>query len=107
MPVVFAVAGTRLFIPIDTTKAKTSLRLRRLENIEHDDRVALLVEHYSDEWSRLWWVRVHGRARPAGGVELGEARDRLVAKYPQYTVAAEIAGAIAVGITQFTGWAAG
>jgi PPOX class probable F420-dependent enzyme len=43
-------------------KPKTTRRLRRLANIEGNPEVSLLVDHYADDWTRLWWVRVDGVA---------------------------------------------
>ena len=62
VPVVFTMVGDdRIVIAVDS-KPKRSRRLRRLTNIEADPRVSLLVDEYSDDWRRLWWVRVDGRA---------------------------------------------
>ncbi|MEN3274096.1 MAG: hypothetical protein V7636_2857, partial [Actinomycetota bacterium] len=63
VPVVFAaIDDGQLAIPIDTVKAKSTTRLQRVANIEQDPRCVLLADHYDDDWSRLWWVRVHAYA---------------------------------------------
>jgi len=63
VPVVFApLDDRRIAVPIDTVKAKSTTKLQRLANIERDPRCVLLVDHYDDDWSRLWWVRVHALA---------------------------------------------
>ena len=36
--------------------------LARIENVDRDPRVTLLADHYEEDWSRLWWVRVDGEA---------------------------------------------
>ena len=60
-PVVFHVVGDSLYIAIDE-KPKTTLRLRRLTNIESNPKFALLVDHYDDDWNRLWWILLRGPA---------------------------------------------
>ena len=51
-------------------KPKTTTRLRRLSNIRGNHRVAVLADHYDEDWSALWWVRADGDAAilddPAG-----------------------------------------
>ena len=87
-PVVFQVVGEAVYIAIDE-KPKTTLRLRRLTNIEENPRFALLVDRYDDDWSRLWWVLLRGPADvlwPSQWDENEAARaiTALRAKYPQY-----------------------
>jgi PPOX class probable F420-dependent enzyme len=67
-------------------KPKSTNELRRLANIEANPAVSLVVDHYDDDdWTRLWWVRVDGRARVIdSGPEREPALDALAAKYPQY-----------------------
>ena len=48
-------------------------------------RATLLVDHYDDDWSQLWWVRVRGRAEVHDdGAVRDAAVEALAAKYPQY-----------------------
>jgi PPOX class probable F420-dependent enzyme len=84
VPVTFAAVGDELVHMIDQ-KPKTTRRLARLDNIERHPQATLLVDHYEEDWDRLWWVRVDGRATVVSegpGVEL--AREALESKYPQY-----------------------
>ena len=60
-PVVFQVVGDAIYIAIDE-KPKTTLRLRRLTNLESNPRFALLVDRYEDDWSKLWWILLRGPA---------------------------------------------
>lgn len=53
VPVVFAVDGDHLAIPIDTVKPKAAGRLQRERNLAADPRAALLIEH---------WAPLTGRA---------------------------------------------
>ena len=87
-PVVFAPAGGAVWTPIDG-KRKSGGPLARLANASADPRAALLLDEYSDDWSRLWWVRIDGRVRvhrigPEPGGTVAEAVAALRAKYPQY-----------------------
>src|SRR6476661_8014200 len=61
VPVVFAVHDGIVYTAVDA-KRKTTQRLRRLTNIEGNPQVSLLVDHYDDDWTQLWWVRADGIA---------------------------------------------
>ncbi|MXV80549.1 MAG: TIGR03668 family PPOX class F420-dependent oxidoreductase [Chloroflexi bacterium] len=87
-PVVFQVVEDSVYIAIDE-KPKTTLRLRRLTNIESNPMFALLVDQYDDDWSRLWWILLRGPAEVLWPTEwdLEEAAAviaALRAKYSQY-----------------------
>ena len=59
--------------------------LRRVQNIRSNAAVSLLVDHYDEDWDKLWWVRVDGAARTADdAIERGRAMGLLAAKYEQY-----------------------
>ena len=83
LPIVFARAGSDLYSPIDG-KPKRATELARERNLRADPRVALLLDHYEDDWERLWWLRVEGRATLVPAAEHPRALDALRAKYPQY-----------------------
>ncbi|NED95573.1 TIGR03668 family PPOX class F420-dependent oxidoreductase [Phytoactinopolyspora alkaliphila] len=105
VPVTFVVDGDGLVIGIDQ-KPKSTTRLRRLHNIMENPRVAVLGDHYDDDWTRLWWVRADGSATV---VAEGSARDAaveaLTAKYPQYRDDPPLGPAIVVDIDRWAGWA--
>ena len=61
VPVVFALVDSTVYSAVDA-KPKRSTRLQRLTNVRGEPRCALLVDHYEDDWSRLWWVRADGTA---------------------------------------------
>ena len=61
VPITFSLVGTTLVTAVDH-KPKRSRRLRRLDNIEHNPRVTVLIDHYADDWTTLWWVRLRGTA---------------------------------------------
>lgn len=106
VPVTFALEGGNAYIAIDH-KPKTTTNLRRLRNIWENPRVALLADHYEDDWSALWWVRADGHARI---LETGEDQqspiDFLAAKYVQYREFRPEGPVIAIEVHRWTGWAA-
>lgn len=55
-------SGLRIVSSIDE-KPKSSRTLQRVRDIRANPRVALLVDHYREDWSRLAWVQVRGRSR--------------------------------------------
>ena len=84
VPVCFAYLNRHIYIAIDE-KPKRSLRLKRLRNIEENPRVALVLDRYDEDWSRLAWVLVQGTAAVLDrGPEHGRALTALREKYPQY-----------------------
>lgn len=105
VPCTFVVDDSgRIAIGIDN-KPKTSQNLRRLQNIEANPRVSLLVDHYADDWSKLWWVRADGSAAiELAGPDHADHWQRLRAKYPQYTGQRLNGPVIAVTVTSWTGW---
>jgi PPOX class probable F420-dependent enzyme len=87
VPVVFAVGGDRVFIPIDRKPKRDPdpNALRRVRNLRENPRAALLADRYDEDWKQLAWVRVDG---PVELVESGpiyrEGVRLLTEKYPQY-----------------------
>jgi PPOX class probable F420-dependent enzyme len=106
VPVVFAVAGSRVLIAIDG-KPKRTRALRRLANIADDPAVCLLADEYAEDWSALWWVRADGHAvvRDDAGA-LTEARAALGARYPQHLADPPEGPVIEVTVERWSGWAA-
>lgn len=86
MPVVYAVSGEFVGVPIDSVKPKASTRLQREDNLESDPRASLLIEHWDAEyWSKLWWVRAQLRHVPHPPQSLlDDLADRLSTTVPQY-----------------------
>jgi len=108
VPVVFAVAGDTVYSAVDDVKPKVTQRLRRLRNIAENPAVALLADHYADDWSALWWVRADGTARlvDPDDAEVERARGLLADRYAQYVAAPPPGPVIAVAVERWTGWAA-
>ena len=106
VPIVFALDGDTLYSAVDR-KPKRSTTLRRIENARARPDVTLLVDHYEDDWSRLWWIRLRGRARV---LDEGEERERalelLREKYRQYRVEPPEGAVLAVDVTEVRKWSA-
>ena len=104
VPVVFAVHGDVIYTAVDA-KPKTTQRLRRLTNIESNPHVSLLVDHYADDWTQLWWVRVDGVATiHRDGAVLHTGYRLLRAKYPQYQLVPLNGPVIAVTVRRRSSW---
>ena len=86
VPVCYVFDGRVCFSALDTKpKRVAATQLRRVRNIAENPRVSLTVDHYDEEWSRLCWVIVEGRADIlTGGAERAGAVDLLRDKYAQY-----------------------
>lgn len=106
VPVVFAMAGDVVYTAVDG-KPKSTTRLRRLANIASEPRVSLLVDHYTDDWTQLWWVRADGEATVhANGAEAAAGRTLLQSKYPQYQSVSLNGPVIVIAIRTWTHWSA-
>lgn len=104
VPCCFVLHGDRIYSAVDA-KAKSTLALRRLDNIRAHGQVALLVDHYDEDWDELWWVRVDGTAQVWGtGPERAVALDTLAAKYHQYRMTTPPGPVIGVDITRWRSW---
>lgn len=104
VPLCFALAGETLYTAVDE-KPKRSRRLRRVENIRARPDVTVIVDHYEEDWSRLWWVRLRGRGRVLDEADEPErALALLVAKYEQYRVQSPAGPVIAIDIEEWRGW---
>lgn len=106
VPVTFAVHRGSVYTAVDH-KPKTTRDLRRLANIRANPRVALLADHYEDDWDRLWWVRVDGHAAVVDDPAKTEEPVRLLTeRYPQYRDRPPEGPVVAVTIDGWSGWAA-
>jgi PPOX class probable F420-dependent enzyme len=82
VPVVFASVGDEIVSPIDH-KPKTGRTLERVKNLGRDARVTLLVDLWDEDWTKLAWLMIRGRARvdETPPIDLMRAINR---RYPQY-----------------------
>ena len=84
VPVCFALEGEALYITIDEKPKRADVPLKRLRNIAENPSAAVVVDRYDDDWKRLGWVMLRGRAEIlTDGAEHARAQDALRARYPQ------------------------
>jgi PPOX class probable F420-dependent enzyme len=104
VPIVFAVEDDHVYSAVDA-KPKRTTALRRLENVRRNPAVALLADHYEDDWDALWWVRAdgHGRVLEPGEPEARRALALLAQRYPQQRTAGAV---LAVDVARWSGWSA-
>lgn len=105
VPITFALDRNVLYFAVDH-KPKSTQNLRRLRNIRTNPRVSVLVDHYSADWTALWWARADGQAE----VWTDPRRCRtpvslLRAKYPQYADRSPEGPVVAVEVSEWSGWA--
>ncbi len=88
VPVVFVFDQESFFIPLDEKSKRVRLgKLRRVRNIQENPNVALLIDEYSDDWRKLFFVMILGKASIIGNEQrklLARAHKLLYAKYPPY-----------------------
>lgn len=85
IPVVYALCDDEIYMVVDDKPKRTKTKLKRLVNIAAHPRVALLVDHYSEDWNGLAYLLIRGRAAIiADAVEYGNALRALRERYPQY-----------------------
>ena len=107
VPVCFALHESTLYITVDA-KPKRALgtELKRVQNIVENPAVAVVVDHYDEDWARLGWVMLRGQAEVlTSGTEHDNAQALLRSRYPQLA-AMQIAHlpVIAVRIARVTSW---
>ena len=100
VPVCFALDRGRIVTAVDA-KPKATAALARLENVRATGRASLLVDHYAEDWSELWWVRVDGVAEV---LHSDRAIDALAAKYEQYRSARPAGPVIAIEPERWRSW---
>jgi PPOX class probable F420-dependent enzyme len=101
---VFVIEEDIVYFAVDG-KPKTTRNLKRLQNIAANPAVAVLADHYEDDWNKLWWVRADGTARVVtDAVETKRAIDLLADRYEQYRHGRPAGPVVAIHIDRLTGW---
>lgn len=106
VPITFALVDGLVCSLIDEVKPKRSTRLARLDDVRRDPRAALLIDHYDDDWTQLWWVRIDATAAVQTAGDLYDrALAALTARYDAYQ---GVSGGALLVLTplRWTGWAA-
>ena len=89
VPVVFVFDDNYFYLPVDE-KRKTVKpeKLKRILNIKKNPHVALLIDEYNEDWTRLAFVMIQGKASIVSRLREDtwprEAYKKLMTKYPQY-----------------------
>jgi PPOX class probable F420-dependent enzyme len=106
VPVTFVVDGDVIYTAVDA-KPKRTPRLQRLSNIRANPRVAVLADHYDEDWSTLWWARADGLAIVLDDEAAMAVPIRLLTgRYPQYDDSLPAGPVIAIRVLRWTGWSA-
>jgi PPOX class probable F420-dependent enzyme len=87
VPICYAFDGEKIYSPLDEKpKSVEARRLRRARNIESNPIVSVLIDDYSEDWSKLAYVLISGRAKllARGDADHARAVGLLREKYPQY-----------------------
>lgn len=105
VPITFALDGWSIVSAIDH-KPKRTTDLQRLRNIDVNPAVSVLVDHYDDDWARLWWARADGTARVVAAPDAAEALELLAAKYTPYRQRPPEGPVIVVTVDRWKTWTA-
>jgi PPOX class probable F420-dependent enzyme len=86
VPLCYWFDGERIYFAIDEKpKRQTGLALKRMRNIAENPRVAVVIDHYEEDWSQLAYVMIRGQARVVEDAEeYLLAMRHLRDKYVQY-----------------------
>jgi PPOX class probable F420-dependent enzyme len=106
VPVCYAINDRTLYVTIDEKPKRRDVPLKRVRNIISNPAVAVTVDRWSEDWTRLAWVMLRGRAEILyDGTEHDRAHVILRARYPQYR-AMDLAAlpVIAMRIERVTSW---
>jgi len=106
VPVCFGLAGDAVYITIDEKPKQVGRPLKRLRNIADNPRLAMVFDRYDEDWRRLAWVMLHGRAEIlADGAEHDRAQVLLRERYPQLvTMQIEALPVIVLRIERVVSW---
>ncbi|HEX9099011.1 MAG TPA: TIGR03668 family PPOX class F420-dependent oxidoreductase [Candidatus Dormibacteraeota bacterium] len=106
VPITFALDDETIYFAIDFKPKKTA-DLQRLRNIEANPSVSVLVDHYEEDWTRLWWVRADGSARIViDGATFERGIALLTERYAQYRSVRPAGPVVSIAIERMTGWSA-
>lgn len=108
VPICFVYDGSVFYSAIDRKpKQVAPSQLARLKNIRETPQVALLVDHYDEDWTRLWYILMRGKAElVSDSTERERAIQLLRAKYSQYSadMLADDAPVLRITPMRITAW---
>ena len=105
IPICFVFDGKNFYSPIDE-KPKHTIKLKRLKNIAKNPNVALVIDHYDEDWRKLAYVLIFGKARVLHSGKLHRrAVIMLRQKYTQYRrMAIDSRPMIIIAVDKMTAW---
>lgn len=108
VPITFALAADTIYSAVDDVERKRTLALRRLANVAANPAVAVLVDHYEEDWAGLWWVRADGHARiiDVSNTEAQDALAALATRYAPYREHVPPGPVLAIDVERWVGWSA-
>ena len=108
VPVVFVFHENSFFIPIDEkVKTVNARKLKRIKNIEKNPNVTLLIDKYQNDWKKLFFLMIHGKATVIDGKNnklMDKIHKLLISKYPQYKKIGVGNSCIMISPTKITFW---
>jgi len=108
VPVVFVFHENSFFIPLDEkVKTVNARKLKRVKNIEKNPNVTLLIDKYQNDWKKLFFLMIHGRATMIDGKNsklMDKIHKLLISKYPQYKKIGIGNSCITIHPTKVTFW---
>lgn len=85
VPIVYALVEDELYFVVDEKPKKTRRGLKRLRNIAANPQVAVVIDHYDEDWNRLAFLLIQGAATEVDQAEAyAVVLERLRTRYPQY-----------------------
>ena len=106
VPICFVVTDDVVYSAVDD-KPKRHEHLQRISNVTATGAASLLIDEYDEDWSRLWWVRLDGRARVVDDTAEAERAIRsLCDKYSQYRDQPPSGPVLALDVERWVGWSA-
>ena len=108
VPVCFGIIDLSLYITVDEKPKRTGVPLKRIRNIQENPAVAVTVDRWDEDWTRLAWVMLRGSAEIlADGGEHDHAQTLLRSRYVQYrTMELASLPVIAIRIHRVLSWGA-
>ncbi len=108
VPVVFVFHENSFFIPLDEkVKTVNPRKLKRVKNIEKNSNVTLLIDKYQNDWKKLFFLTIHGKATVIDGKKnklMDKIHKLLISKYPQYKKIGIGNSCITIKPTKVTFW---
>jgi PPOX class probable F420-dependent enzyme len=104
VPCCFVLVAGTVYSAVDA-KPKSTLALQRLRNLAAHPAASLVIDHYDEDWTRLWWIRVDGTTRVLEEApERDDAIEALRAKYAQYVDTPPPGAVIALDVETWRAW---